>query len=276
MTKKLPEGEYLSLKNGYRIHYHDHGSGPVVVFLHGSGPGASGFSNFQHNYPFLVEQGRRTIIPDHIGYGFSSKPEDETYTLDFFVDCLKEALDALHIHDCTLVGNSLGGAIAIQLALRFPELVRSMILMAPGGIEEREAYFAMEGIQGMMKAFLSEEGIDTARMRELLRLQLFNPALVTEELVEQRMEILRLQNKQVLATMQVPNLAPRLGELRCPILGFWGMDDRFCPVSGVQVMMENCRDTELRFISQSRCGHWFMVEYAQLFNRLCLDFLRNG
>ena len=53
----LPEANYAELPNGQRLHYLDNGSGPVVVFLHGSGSGASGHSNFKYNYPYLVEQG---------------------------------------------------------------------------------------------------------------------------------------------------------------------------------------------------------------------------
>ena len=85
----LPEGNYAECANGYRIHYLDEGEGDVVVFLHGSGPGASGHSNFKGNYPFLVNAGYRCIIPDHIGYGFSDKPDDRDHPLSFFVECIK-------------------------------------------------------------------------------------------------------------------------------------------------------------------------------------------
>jgi len=270
----LPTGQFAEVDAGYRIHYHDHGSGQAVVMLHGSGPGASGWSNFRRNYPYLVENGCRVVIPDLIGYGFSSKPDDVEYPLSFFVDCLKQTLDHLGLARYSLIGNSLGGAIAIQMALDYPDAVERLILMAPGAIEEREAYFKMKGITTMMGAFLSEEGMDEQKMAELLTLQLHDPKLVTEDIVKERMEVLKQQNRQCLATMQVPYLAPRLGELRCPILGFWGMEDQFCPVSGVQVMMERC--SNIQFLVRSECGHWFMVEHAGLFNRSCLDFLRHS
>src|SRR5689334_12621300 len=92
----VPEGKYVTLpEGGYRIHYHDQGSGPVVVFLHGSGNGASGYSNFKGNYPALVKAGYRVIVPDLIGFGYSDKPADVEYPLSFFVKCLKQALDAI-------------------------------------------------------------------------------------------------------------------------------------------------------------------------------------
>ena len=73
MQGLLPEGHYAQCENGYRMHYLDEGEGEVVVFLHGSGPGASGHSNFKGNYPALVAAGYRCIVPDHIGYSVSDR-----------------------------------------------------------------------------------------------------------------------------------------------------------------------------------------------------------
>ncbi len=63
----LPEGNYVTCANGCRIHYLDEGCGDVVIFLHGSGPGASGYSNFKKNFPAFVEAGYRCLVIDLIG-----------------------------------------------------------------------------------------------------------------------------------------------------------------------------------------------------------------
>ena len=109
----LPVGHYATLPNGLRLHYLDEGAGPVVLWLHGSGPGASGFSNFKGNYPQLVAAGYRNIVLDLPGFGRSDKPEDVQYNLDFFVDCVAAFLESVGVRRCTLLGNSLGGAIAL-------------------------------------------------------------------------------------------------------------------------------------------------------------------
>src|SRR5436190_5962408 len=103
------------------IHLKETGSGPAVVFLHGSGPGASGLSNFRQNVDAFVEAGYRVVLPDMIGYGASSKPEGLDYTLALFTDTLYEALAAHGIARASLVGNSLGGGVAIQMALDHPD-----------------------------------------------------------------------------------------------------------------------------------------------------------
>ncbi len=271
----LPEGQYASCANGYKIHYLDEGQGDVVVFLHGSGPGASGHSNFKGNYPFLVEAGYRCIIPDHIGYGFSDKPDDVDHPLSFFVECIKQTLDVAGVETCTLVGNSLGGAIAIGLALDYPELVEKLILMAPGGLSELAEYQKMPGMQKVFQVFGSGEPVTPEVMKDLFATGLmYNPEHATDELVAERMQIMQIMNGHVMQTMQVPVLVDRLSEIRCPVLGFWGMDERMMPEEGIMAMVKNI--PHMRTVLVNECGHWVMVEHEGMFNRACLDFLQNG
>ncbi|WP_370599493.1 alpha/beta fold hydrolase [Pseudomonas nitroreducens] len=267
----LPQGHFVTLNDGLRLHYLDEGSGDAVLFIHGSGPGASGHSNFKLNYPEFAAAGHRVLVPDLPGYGASDKPETD-YTLDFFVDAMFGLLDALDIPRCTLVGNSLGGAIAIKMALDQPQRIARLVLMAPGGLMEKEQYYLqMEGIQKMGAAFANGELNDADGMRRLLSLQLFDPSQISDETVNERVAVVLEQPRCVLTRMQVPNLAGRVAELSCPILGFWGMNDKFCPSSGAQTLMDACRN--IRFVLLSECGHWVMVEHRALFNREVLAFL---
>src|SRR4029079_3017048 len=119
---------------------------------------------------------------DTLGFGHSSKP-DVDYGLDFLVDALKRFTEIVGAPRCAVVGNSHGGALAIQLALDHPALVQKLVLMAPGGREVREAYMKMEGIRTMMKVFLSPDGITREGMRKVFGLQLFDPSILTEEIL---------------------------------------------------------------------------------------------
>ena len=275
MKGLLPEGHYADCANGYRIHYLDEGEGEAVVFLHGSGPGASGYSNFKGNYRHLVDAGYRCLIPDHIGYGFSDKPDDVDHPLSFFVECIVQTLDVAGVERCTLVGNSLGGAVALGIALEYPERVEKLILMAPGGLSELHEYQAMPGMQKVFQVFGSGEPVTHEVMKDLFATGLIhNPAHATDELVRERMQVMEIMNGHVMATMQVPVLVDRLGELDCPVLGFWGMDEKMMPENGIMAMAHNIR--HLRLILVTECGHWVMVEHEDMFNRACLDFLQNG
>ncbi|WDD92177.1 alpha/beta fold hydrolase [Burkholderia sp. FERM BP-3421] len=265
-----PDGLFTTTPGGLRLHHFEAGEGRPVVFIHGSGPGASGFSNFKHNYPAFAAAGHRAIVVDLPGYGQSSKPSDITYALDFFVGALHAQLDALGVGPAVLLGNSLGGAIALKYALDHPDDVDALIMMAPGGVEERETYFRMEGIRRMVQLF-TDRLMNRDTMRELLTLLVHDPGFVTDALIDERMAVCVEQPVEVLSTMRVPNLTGALGDVRCPVLGFWGTNDRFNPVGGAMTFLEHCRNA--RFVLMNRCGHWVMVEHADYFNRECLEFL---
>jgi len=268
----LPEGQYVDCPNGQRIHYIDRGEGPAVVFLHGSGPGASGHSNFKGNYPLWANNGFRCVVPDLVGFGFSDKPDDVDYPLAFFVECLKQTLDAVGVTRCTVVGNSLGGAVAIGLALAYPDLVEKLILMAPGGMSEREEYLQMPGMQKMFEVYFSDEGVNSATMREMFEFGLVHdPKHITDDLIAERMQVMDLMNSQVMLTMDIPHLPERLPELCCPVLVFWGANDNMMPDSGILALVNRC--SAMKMIVLSECGHWAMVEHEALFNRECLRFL---
>ncbi|MBT8470906.1 MAG: alpha/beta fold hydrolase [Deltaproteobacteria bacterium] len=272
VVEAVPEGRYVEVGNGITMHYHEAGSADrgAVLFVHGSGPGASGWSNFKGNYPLLAERGYRTIIPDTMGYGYSSKPEDGAFSLDDVAAQYKALLDSLGIDRITVIGNSQGGAIAITMALNYPDLVAKLVLMAPGGLETREAYMDMEGIKAMIRV-LYKEGISKETLRKVFRLQLHDESKITDEVIEERFQIAMTQHKDNIARIRVANLEDRLSEIQCPVLCFWGANDKFCPVSGASKIAARCANSRTVLISS--CGHWVMVEYAKLFNELTLQFL---
>ncbi|MAC45948.1 MAG: 3-oxoacyl-ACP reductase [Oceanospirillum sp.] len=268
----LPLGHFAQLSNGHKLHYLDQGEGPVVLWLHGSGPGASGFSNFKGNYPKFCEAGYRNIVLDLPGFGRSDKPDNVEYRLEFFVECLNLFLQEVGIQRCTLLGNSLGGAIALGQALAYPDTVDKLILMAPGGVEERETYFQMEGIQRMVEVY-NQGPMGVEQMREVMSLQLFDASQLTDEILSERAAVAVTQPENLFSTMLVPNMTEQLKELQCPVLGFWGTNDVFNPVEGMHKFMDNV--PEVRFLMVNRCGHWVQVEHEDLFNRTCIDFLLN-
>lgn len=267
----LTSSQY-NVTGGHEIHLAEKGSGDAVVFLHGSGPGASGASNFRGNIDAFVDAGYKVILPDLIGYGASSKPEGIDYTLDLFVESVFDALKQHGIKRAHLVGNSLGGGIAIQIALSNPEFVSSLVLMAPGCVAEQASYFTMPGISKMKSDFGSPD-FNLEQQRGLIG-ALLHPSradCITEELVAERFEVARTQPKDVLARMKTPNLGPRLGELDCPTFVMWGLNDEFCPAAHGELFLVACKD--VRLLTFAHTGHWVQVERASEFNLYSIGFL---
>lgn len=271
---KKPDSLFVTLPNGVKLHYHELGeqSRPAVIFLQGSGPGASGWLNFRYNAQYFAVHDFRVLIPDLPGFGDSDKPDCD-YTLDFFVECVLQLADQLDIPRFALVGNSLGGAISLGVALAQPARVSHLIVMGCGGLEDQATYFQkMEGIQAMTKVPLGSPEFTPAYLKQVLQLIVYDPQHITDELVEERYRILQTQNPAVFKRMVIPNLSSRLGEIDIPILGFWGGQDKFCPISGAETLVRLGKHVQM--ITLSQCGHWVMIEYPRLFNRRCVEFLQ--
>ncbi|MGB0906827.1 MAG: alpha/beta fold hydrolase [Maricaulaceae bacterium] len=269
-----PEGRYVQA-GPIRMHYLEFGNpdGHPVVFLHGSGPGNSAWANFRFNVDAFANAGYRVLLPDMIGFGYTDKPLDlGDYTLDLFCSTLMAGLKEIGVSACSFVGNSLGGGVAIQIALDNPNFVRELILMGPGCLEPQDAYWPMPGIAKMMEA--NKAGMSKETQGTVMRLFTYDPKHVTQDLIDMRWAVAQDQPKEVLTTMKTPALGERMSELTCPILTFWGAQDEFMPPQG-KASCIGANETS-RLIEVNACGHWVMVEHARMFNAASIDFLKHG
>ncbi|WP_232238046.1 alpha/beta fold hydrolase [Rhodococcus sp. 2G] len=130
MPAHLSEAEtsrYIDTPHG-KIHLHQAGTGHPIVMLHGSGPGATGWSNFNPNMAQLAED-FQVIAPDMPGWG---KSDSVTYEDRDHVTSAIHLLDALGIEKAAFVGNSMGGATSLKVAARHPDRVSHVVSMGAG------------------------------------------------------------------------------------------------------------------------------------------------
>ncbi len=284
MTKTpIPVGQFHTLKNGYKIHYHEAGdfdpARPTVVFLHGAGPGASGYSNFKHNFPYFAEHGYHSLTPDFLGFGLSDKPADLCYNSPTLVSMLKELIDAKGIKKIIPVGNSLGGAISLDFYMTYPERVDKLILMAPGGLQDpREWVGDSEGLQKMW-AWTGNRPTDKAEaertFRDLLALLVHDKADITDDAISERFSIAMEQPMILYQTLICPYyLVNQLRTIKCPVIGFWGTQDKYLPYQQHRILQEALPDAKISLSDEA--GHWFMIEEKDRFNAECIDFLQTA
>jgi len=118
------ESHYIVIDN-YRLHYLDEGEGPVITMLHGN-PTWSFY--FRYLVTHLAKK-FRVIVPDHIGCGYSDKPQKYHYTLTNHINNLCSLLTSLDITSTSLVVHDWGGAIGMGYATRFPECIEKIVLL---------------------------------------------------------------------------------------------------------------------------------------------------
>ena len=262
--------DHVDLPDGGRLFVASAGEGPPVIMIHGAGAGASGAQHFAANVEAFVAAGHRVIIPDLIGFGRSHKPVDDMgYPLERFTDALIPMLDALDVGPSAIFGNSLGGAIGIDLALRAPERVTHLVLLAPGALESPAVYGQLPAVERMRA--IMQDGLSAETMRRMLESFVTDPAIVTDELVEARLAAALGQPPEVMAKLRLPDLTERLPGITQPVLVVWGGADPICPVEGAMKFVRLVKGA--RVLMLEGIGHWPMRERAELVNDATLRFL---
>ena len=115
--------------HGHRVTYREVGEGPVVVLIHGV---TGAMSTWDEVLPWLADR-YKIVTPDLLGHGLSAKPRGD-YSLGAFASGIRDLLGALGYFKATVVGHSLGGGIAMQMAYQFPEHCQRLVLVSSGGL----------------------------------------------------------------------------------------------------------------------------------------------
>lgn len=260
---------------GIKTAYLEAGSGEPVLMLHGSGPGVSGTANWQRNIPELSKH-FHVLAPDIVGFGDTDRPDDIVYSLRTWTDHVWAFLDAHGIEKTAVVGNSLGGRIALQMATDRPDRISRMVLMgAPGvGMTPTEGLAALRAYEPSHEA-----------MRHMLRTYFaVNPDLITDELVKIRYEasIANGAFEAYNAMFTDPRhkgselaiTAEEVEAITTPTLLVHGREDKVVPLAVSITMLGLLPNADLHVFS--RCGHWTQIERADEFSALVSDYLERS
>lgn len=263
------EDKWLETADGELTHYHELGEGTPILFLHGSGTGVTAAANWWLNLEEISKVGRCIAI-DSIGYGQTVAAPDTEYGIREWVRHAVRVLDALGIEKTWIVGNSLGGWLAFQFAIDYPERLLGIVSMGTGGAKLTQA------LKGHSNPTLTREGI-----RDTLELFVVNKDLVTDELVELRYasalnDTASDRLAQVVAARDrdreaLPLDFDVLSTLDVPVLLIHGVNDRVIPVSRTWEILNVIPHADAHIFSQ--CGHWSQVERADEFNQILTSYL---
>lgn len=260
------------------IRYYEAGTGHPLVLLHGSGPGATGWSNFAKNIGPLAEHFRVLAI-DMPGWGESHAVTWEGID---HARTLVEILDVLGIESAAVVGNSMGGATILTAAIDAPDRFSHVMTMGAGLISHNIHMAGdgpTEGLKALVRAY---EEPTPENMFALVDVMTFGPEHATPELAALRSEATLARPDHISNFLEMLRhggpiqrlFRPEdLSRITAPTLLMHGRDDRVVPYESS--LHAVARIPNSRLVLRNQCGHWFMIEHPEEFNHLVTDFIQN-
>jgi 2-hydroxymuconate-semialdehyde hydrolase len=253
-----------------RYHYHDEGTGVPIVLLHGSAIGVTAAANWYANVPRLSRTAR-VLAFDLLGYGFTEYADSTEVSLAGWVDQLVRFLDGLGIDRAVLVGNSLGGRIALEATVEHPERVAGLITMGSPGPAHRRT----ELVKKHAAPALTREGI-----RTVMTNMVCDPAVVWDDLVDFRYRLAITETsqrrwKEALAARDAAAVncvdAAALTRFDMPAAVLHGREDKVVPSFNATDLATAIPGADL--VVLSNCGHWVQIERRDTFNDLVRSML---
>lgn len=257
------------------------GSAPVLLFLHGSGPGVTGWRNFRGVLPTFAEH-FRCLILEFPGFGVSD--DFGGHPVVTAQGVVMPFLDALGVQRVHIIGNSMGGGVGITFAIQNPDRIGRLVTI--GGIGTN--IFSPGPSEGIR--LLQEFTEDPTRQRlvDWLKSMVYDQSLVTDELIDERWRLAtdpetlaaarRMYSKASYAAMMSAMSASDrpmpwavMHKVAAPTLLTWGRDDRVSPPDMALIPMRTIPNAELHVFPN--CGHWAMIEAKEAFESTVLGFL---
>jgi pimeloyl-ACP methyl ester carboxylesterase len=278
MATRSPEDRYIKVGNVNTRYWAAGDKGSAIILVHGLG----GFAeNWIYNITPLARQ-HRVFVPDLVGFGRTDKVPLTRDILDL-VKFINDFMETMNIKKASLVGNSLGGGLALQFAIDYPEKVEKLVLVDNAGMGRDVINdFKVCSIPVIGELLIRPDLKSTAQTWKKI---VYDPALVTPELTEMACGIISQPGakKALLATIRagiglggqrtilVNNILSRLETIKVPTLVIWGKEDKIIPVAHAQITKEKIPGARLEIFDH--CGHMPQLEHPDRFNKLVLDFL---
>lgn len=263
---------------GTEINYVDIGSGDEhpIVFIHGLG---GQWQNWLENIPRFAQE-RRVIVPDLPGFGLSPMPP-EKITIEYYGRVIADLCEQLELGPCVVVGNSMGGYIASELAIVHPELVERLMLVSAAGVSQMDV--AKRPIMAATKVIGLGTAMSVAQMRAVARRpRMRHWALLLVARYPGRLEadlafegLMKGTGKpgfvDAMRACLEYDLRDRLPGIGCPTLVVWGEKDMTIPVADADKFTDLIPGS--RKLIMADTGHVSMAERPVTFNGHLEEFL---
>lgn len=248
---------------GVQVHYRDEGKGEVILLLHGTAASLHTWDVWTET----LKKDFRVIRLDLPAFGLTGPNQKHDYTLNYYLNFLNQFLKKLKIDSCNIAGNSLGGHLSWEYALKYPTQIKKMILIDPAG------YPTARKIPWVFR--LAQTPVVNQIVRNITPKFLFKNNLlqvyaddskITEDLVNRYYELgLRTGNRD--AFIARANTKPetnykQLPQIKTPTLIQWGKEDSWIPVTLAQNFKNDMPNAQVRIYENA--GHVPMEEISEI------------
>ena len=279
----MPEQTRFLELHGHRMALTDVGSGPPILLVHGM---MSARTTWADQWDRLAAD-HRVVAPDLFGHGESDKPLGD-YSLGAHAASLRDLLDALDVPSATVVGHSLGGGIAMQLAYLFPERVDRLVLVSSGGLgRELNPLLRAATLPGselvlpvLASGWLHGVGDSALRLWRRVGLPAVSPSstqawqsLTSLADADTRRAFLATSRSVIDAGGQTVSARSRLSGLTArEVLLIWGAGDRMIPSSHLEAARAELPHSRVEILPRS--GHFPHLDEPDRFAAVLADFVR--
>jgi pimeloyl-ACP methyl ester carboxylesterase len=274
-----PEYSWFTTVNGVRVHYQEAGdeNAPPIILIHGF---ISSTLIWKEVFLPLASEGFHVIAPDLPGYGYSEKPGDGEYTIEYQARAVLGLMDRLGIEKAILVGASYGAAIALAAALDYPGRVNKLVLIGAVSDDEPKKKLLLRlsrlPVLGdiVTPLFLGSRWVLRKRMQEMYRRI---GTQISGKTVAARHHLLQTANThramvRTVRRWKANRLRRSAHQLRQPTLILWGDNDTHIPLDRGYRLRDAIPHS--RLVVFRNCGHLPPAEYPQKFVEVVSAFCK--
>jgi pimeloyl-ACP methyl ester carboxylesterase len=258
--------------NGFNTHYLHAGQGTPVMLIHGGGAGADSQGNWTTCIPFFAAS-RQVFAPDMVGFGRSDCPDSASFTYDQDARTAQMIafIEALDLGPVDIVGNSMGGATALGVAMKRPDLVQNLVLMGSAGLNHGVSDalkpvinydFTFEGMQKVVAALANPDFVPTTDMLNYR----YELSIQPQVMQAYKATTLWVKNHGGLFYEE-----SEIAAIKHRTLVFNGKNDMVIPMKEAYRFLELLENSHGYFLPN--CRHWAMIEYPEIFAKVTLAFL---
>jgi len=274
MQPELPHSIFTKI-NGINTHVLMAGNGAPVVLIHG-------FMGMAYDWRFNIQElGKHFSVYalDLPGFGYSDKPLSFDYTSNGYAEFIASFLDVYRLKRAILVGNSMGGQIALMSYLKYPERVTGLVLIDSGSYPHSVEFLAFKLLKVPVIGEISVALLNRAVIKIMLKKGIyFDGSFATDEVVNSYYGVYRTANARKMPPLIMRSIvkdeariSSRLSEIKCPTLIIWGAEDRVISPSRAEMFRRDIGNSSVLMMPQA--GHMPQVENSKAVNKTLIGFL---